>query len=211
MRPGEIIVLLISGAAAQIHPSAARGGPNNNNNSRALEFSACMCNAKCTTSFSWCMGRGGRAAPAASRTNSALVACYFAICTRAWASAARSARRRWLQVLSKYNSRQSLCRGACVSNFSELLLCVRVSGSECVFAIAPRVLCFKQQRQERERRAERCAHNHLPISCAGWRPHIHTHTHAKLFVSTATCHCVCGGLKISSATRSKIARFYAWF
>lgn len=157
-------MLLISGCGANsrsrapLRPAAAEITTTTNYCGTVLSFCVCVRVRICVSVGLW-----GLAAPAASRTNSALVACYFSICTRAWA---RSARRRRLQVLSKYNSRQSLCRGACVSNFSELLLCVYqrewVSVCMCLRSLRG---CFVSSCGSKSERAQRCALHHLPIWC----------------------------------------------
>ena len=121
----------------------------------------------------WGPGARGLAAPAASRTNSALVACYFAICTRAWAplhaerAAPPAAGAEQIQLSTIFVP--ALCRGACVSNFSELLLlllllCVCIRECVCLRSLGGCFVSSSSSERERER-AERCAHNHLPISC----------------------------------------------
>jgi hypothetical protein len=143
-------------------------------------------------SFSWLRARRGPgarglAAPAASRTNSALVACYFTICTRAWAplhaerAVPPAAGAEQIQLSTIFVP--ALCRGACVSNFSELLLllllcvCIR----ECVCLRSLRGCFVSSSSTERER--ERELSDAPTTTCqfrAGWRPHIY----AKLLVST---------------------------
>jgi hypothetical protein len=161
----------------------------------------------------WGPGARGLAAPAASRTNSALVACYFAICTRAWAllhaerAAPPAAGAEQIQLSTIFVP--ALCRGACVSNFSELLLlllllCVCVSGSVCVCDRSEGALFQAAAPKEREREL-----SDAPTTTCQFRAGLRPHIYAKLLVLTTTCHCVCGGLKISSVTRREIAQFYA--